>query len=252
MISKYVTSFGVELEGAIKDSEFRKFKQLNDRIHLVNDLHDEGDPSVHAARSGEDDVELVFWSDDLRKVLLATKKLYEQHGFHANASCGLHLHLKFKNTRNVIAFLSHSKKFYDDFKEEFERYACGQPESRREKYLNRTKPSSTGLYCKFAYSKPAIVKQLIDQGKSGQRYWAINLNAFNLNGTLEMREMPYASSYEEAKEEMLWTIKTLDKLLDKYKEKTAIRTSVQIPEAESNIEEETIEIPIIDIEKLKS
>jgi hypothetical protein len=67
-------------------------------------------------------------------------------------------------------------------------------------------------YCLAKYNTKIVISQLRHYEKDSSRYRAINLNSYNINKTIEIRILPYFSSFTEAKKSIEWLIKTIDKI----------------------------------------
>jgi hypothetical protein len=63
------------------------------------------------------------------------------------------------------------------------------------KYLGRLQ----NRYCLAKYNTKIVISQIRSYDKNSSRYRAINLNSYNLNKTIEIRILPYFSSFDEAK-----------------------------------------------------
>jgi hypothetical protein len=198
-----------------------------------------------------EDVEIKFYSDDPKRLLLAAKKLYGDYGFKTDSSCGMHMHLRFPNTKNVVGFLSLKGDTYDYFREKYREFAESQrTDTMKRKYLNRLNVGSSGHWCDFCYREDDVRSEIEAwPAKGGARYHAINLNSYGPHKTIELREMPNATSYEEVKRDMLWTAKTIDEMLDTFKNNTHVEAEIPLPRIRRNPPEETFEIEVYDERK---
>lgn len=150
-------------------------------------------------------VELRMWTkyEDLPVLFNSVKRLYTA-GFMANDSCGLHIHLKLNNTESLVNALTYEVAYNYFISKYKDRYAGN------EKYLKRL----GNHYCKALYNVEIFAAQLRNHSKCGDRYNAINLNAFRLYQTIEIRLMPFAGDFVEFVDELLFVIDTINDLCE--------------------------------------
>ena len=138
--------------------------------------------------------------------MLKFVKLCFAKGFTQNDTCGNHVHIKVND--KIMGLFSYFK-FFKTFEKEYVKFALSRLDS--DKYLERLSNS----YCRSFYSELTIKRQLTEYKKSSARYTMINLNSYNLHGTIEFRVLPHFDSYREAKESILWLYNTVKKILKK-------------------------------------
>lgn len=139
------------------------------------------DGSIGGARDGETELEIKSKPtdiDDLPEIFSTITKLFKI--VRVNSSCGLHVHVSFKDTINYYKLFDW--KFVKEF-QEWVRSTFNTTIVERERFSNH--------YCKFYISeenfKEVGERQLGSYGKDGSRYQAINFNAYNLFKTVEFR-----------------------------------------------------------------
>lgn len=223
-----ISSVGVELEGGVDSLEkIRKVK------NLVRDYSETTDGSVFVKKYYSD-LELRFWvkREELNNLFNAIDIIFGE-GFTQNNSCGNHIHFKFSNkdedvTKEVVNLFSF-KMIQCEFIKEYIKYA--NTRENKEKYLNRL----NNKYCLGAYNRYVVIYQLVNDSKGDYRYRAINLNSFNIHGTLEFRILPYVVGAKEYKENLIWLINTVEKLIKKYNNdgcllhRFNIKTNINLP-----------------------
>jgi hypothetical protein len=78
-----------------------------------------------------------------------------------------------------------------------------------EKYMSRLH----NRYCTGNITPKQIITQLDNHSKNSARYHSINLNSYNLYGTIEIRILPYASTATELIKSIEWVIDTVSKMM---------------------------------------
>jgi hypothetical protein len=228
---KHIRSIGVELEGGICANKLREFKEalqaeafkdVYSRLQIgadgsvdVNVQCDDGDEAYR-------DLELRTWVEVERlKQLFGFVKLLWGHGFKQNATCGNHVHLKFRNTFYVSVFT-----MYEAVKEYLDAYLKTFKNTR--KYMRRLQNN----YSKAIEDEEDIARNLLDD-----RYYAINLLSFFKHSarTLEIRIMPYARNADEYIKMLTFNLMTVDRIVEKYKD--AFRRGFELrPSSISSVE----------------
>jgi hypothetical protein len=207
-INEMIESIGIEVECGIHN---RSIASLSRKYG--DNFRAEGDGSVHVyhsdARCGSctkpwnDSRELKYWSNDKDKFYKFIRDVFKA-GASQNSSCGNHLHFIFKNQQKALSFLS--------FPENMRKFtlAYAKKYSDRQKYLSRL----NSHYCNDRFTVKESLIQLDTKGhKPDARYHAVNLNSYNLYGTIEIRILPHAQNARELIESVKWVINTLTKLL---------------------------------------
>jgi len=115
--------------------------------------------------------------------------------YHWNESCGLHIHVGFRN-RNPVEIVS--EQFFKFFKSKF-----------IENYPKEFKKRSGDQYCNFSKMTD---HDIIEYRNSNDRYKAINYNALPNHGTVEFRIFP-ATTPEKMKEYALFIIDSVEEFL---------------------------------------
>lgn len=220
-----IKSQGIELEGGIDKVylDAIRFRFDNNKLKINND------GSVYVPFKYFNNIEICYWSESLEELLNFVKFIFTKTDFAQNSTCGNHMHFKFNNTENAVALFSFKKFFKLFIKAYKERF------KDNEKYMKRLKNS----FCKAVYKESKIIRQLKSYEKNSSRYCAINLNAFNIHKTLEIRILPYFESYEEAKESITWLVKTVNEILNKNN-CTIISENLNVAKVEDI--DETVEI----------
>lgn len=177
--------FGCEIEGLILEREFEKLKDItlknNKRGWALG-----GDGSIRCDNPDYCGFELkagVYKFTELNILIEDLKPVFDL--IKVNASCGLHMHVSFKDILNYYKLLNWG--FVDNF---------------QKNYLNKFKNNleqnrSSNYYSKFVNDEISfnniIEQQLKDAYKDNSRYHAVNFNAFNLYKTIEFRIFPATS-----------------------------------------------------------
>ena len=167
-------------------------------------------------------------------------ELYNKVGIGVNSTCGLHTHLRFENMDAALAICS-SMSFWKDFRR---RYVSKFRDN--ELYRQRLR----NHYCMYTQEFPVakILNQLErHSGKSSERYTAINLNAYQLYGTIEFRILPYQRDSETAISNLKWLIDTVEEIGNSYSEagKTLFEDYMVIASLQERTEiEESYEIGV--------
>jgi hypothetical protein len=212
---KHIRSLGVELEGGMCTSKLKEFKEVLQReaywdVYRRLEVGMDGSVDVNV-ECGDDDeayrnLELKTWVEVERlDQLFGFVRLLWAHGFKQNATCGNHMHLKFRNTLYVSIFT-----IYDAVREYLDTYI--KTFRRRRKYMQRLHNN----YSKAIVDEEDIARNLLDD----DRYYAINLLSFFKHSarTLEVRIMPYARSADEYIGMLIFNLTTIDRIVDRYKD----------------------------------
>ncbi len=163
-----------------------------------------------------EDAEIKFWNEDLNTIFKVVNYLFNNCKFKQNETCGNHIHIRFENNDyyKLFTFKKVYKYFIKCYTEKWNNY---------DKYILRL----NNKYCKAIWKLEYINNQLkTHTTKSSKRYTAINFNSINLYNTLEFRIAPYFNNFEEFKEYVLWFIETIDKIIDKFKDKELVRGKI--------------------------
>jgi hypothetical protein len=201
MISKYIISEGIELEGCLPYSAkyvLDKYKAYVTDDYSVNVPNCRGNP--HA--------EVHYHTDDPS---LFRDFIYElfNAGFKQNNTCSNHRHLM------LVPWAYYVFEIYDavaEFILDYRQFAMSRPPHQRQKYLYM-------LQSPFTYpiwQEPLLLKMRMNREA---RYTAINyMKIFTEDrSTVEIRIMPYADSPDEVLEQSVWLRNEVDKLIDKYR-----------------------------------
>jgi hypothetical protein len=220
-ISPYIASIGLELEAELPQENLntadrwaKQWKQ--EKRGRLYELHSDG--SISSTQRGYTAMEFTFKADTMEEVKEFLDKMFNEYGFKTNRTMGMHMH--FRTTRKVpmpeaVALLSH-KPVQDEFVKEWKEAFHNKP-----RYVARIDKESNSYYS-HPWSKPYDEEEAIDQirdiTKSGSRYHAINLNAYNLpSKTIEVRALPGMESADEAYQAVKTQVAVLDKVFKKYK-----------------------------------
>ena len=225
MISEYIESIGVELEGGMKYSTFKnlqkKFKKWNLDSNLASSFdvsikRDFSWPAEHSAN------ELKFWSDKLIDIKHFLDWAYTFGDVKTNYSCGFHLHVKFKNHVNSVYLWTKQvtiNKFHSAYIEHYK---------NNQKYMARLH----NRYCKKNTLNNRRLLEYYVYG-NGERYYSVNLISTTKHaeiklkdgvmtkypGTLEFRLFPYQTDSKEAYDTIKWFVKTVDEIMKSYAER---------------------------------
>jgi len=206
MITRNIKSIGIELEGGLDEVEYQLLEDYVREKELEEYYSVTSDGSVYVGEKDIDNIEIRFWHHNLKTFFSFIKKVYEL-GFEQNSTCGNHVHFRFTDTERAKSIFGYSP-IWRLFVKEYVEYANELGEKKWSKYMARLE----SRWCKPRYSKRAVIRQLSTPLRSRSRYKAINLNSFNLHGTLEIRILPYFEDYKEAKKSITWLIGVIDKL----------------------------------------
>ena len=139
------------------------------------------DGSIHGAKYGERGYEFkskVYMISDKEQMFLDVAKLFAT-GIRVNSTCGLHVHVSFKDTINYYKLLDW--KFVSQFQDLIRTNFTSGIEKKR----------LVNSYCKFFDGESDFNSisnyQLVDYHKNEHRYRAVNFNAYNLYKTFEFR-----------------------------------------------------------------
>ena len=248
MITKNIESIGLEFEGGIDYYDLDRLKSwLRDKGWL-NRFKVDTDGSVYVGNKEFSDAELKFWHSSMNKIFEFTDYLYNKCDFKTNESCGLHVHVKFKDCNKALSLMSF-KPFWNDFLDVYVKFAKSWlSEKRKKKYLRRLDNG----YCLAKYREKDVVEQIKGYYRCSSRYRAINLNSFKRFKTIEFRILPNQDDFEEFKVTITWFVKVIDKLFEKYKNvvKTLKVKSVDILQNEINFNKETYVVEVGKIKKV--
>ena len=215
IMTKYIRSIGVELEGGMCAGKLREFKEALPatafrEIYRRLEAGVDGSVAVDVECDDSDEayrkLELKTWVEvEKLEQLIGFVKLLWAHGFKQNATCGNHMHFRFRNTFYVSVFT-----MYDAVREYLDAYI--RTYRRRRKYMQRLYNN----YSKAIEDEEDIARNLLGD----DRYYAINLLSFfkHSERTLEVRIMPYARNADEYIEMLNFNLVTVDAIVDKYKD----------------------------------
>jgi hypothetical protein len=205
-----IKSVGVELEGGYcRDCIEPLLDQYRDRLHIDEDedgsvevgevtcsrhvrtIHDGVNEDYDDRDCIEEDGEIRAWVEVEHLPLLFrfVEKLFRSGKFIQNDSCGNHIHLKFRRDGAWKVF--GQEITWDEFKRQYE-YAF-----RTSKYRARLNEH----YCDGDWEEWMPDLTDLDTNRSSDwdyRYKMINLRSMPVNGTIEVRVLPYFESATEA------------------------------------------------------
>lgn len=199
-----IESIGVEIEGGIRERELEKLAELSGDYEIEDfEWGEDGSVNVHPPddnfRGWMWNAELRFWAftENLEAFKGFAEEVYER--VVTDESCGTHFHFT-SDYWQILSF----RKFYKRFIREYKKMAEKKKEEGEYKYMER-------LSSRWCSPKYIAEKQLsLD---TGDRYTAINFCSLFRHNTLEIRIMPYASSYEEFEEQLNFILDTLKKII---------------------------------------
>jgi len=201
MISKYIISEGIELEGCLPHSA-RYILDKYPNTYVTDDY------SVNVPNCrGNPHAEVHFHTDDPS---LFKDFIYElfNAGFKQNATCSNHRHLMLVPlTYYIFEIYNAVAEFISDYIQ----FAMSRPPNQRQKYMYM-------LHSPFTYAVWQSYTLLKLRNREA-RYTVINyMKIFDEGGkTIEIRIMPYAESPAEVIEQSEWLRMEIDKLIDKYR-----------------------------------
>ncbi len=205
---RMIASVGAEFEGGICEHTLKFFRQVYDRSRL--EIGYDGSVNV---RNDEDincywlgDVEIRYWSEDPAELIMFAKDLWKL-GFRQNRTCGNHLHFKFYQNELAIMYLMklESVRYFQ--------HLYAKKYKNNEKYLARFKSN---------YSRAIISFKDVLDNFDGNRYFSFNVLSYWENETFEIRLPPYANSWIEWAEMMIFTIRALEYILKPLAENNKI------------------------------
>jgi len=207
MITRNIKSIGLELEGGINKDDLLSFMKYINSSNLKKFFSQGVDGSVCVDGKDFSAIELKFYHYKFETIKNVLKFLFENCNFVQNETCGNHVHFLFKDMNKAVSIFS-LRSVQHEFFGEYVKF-CDKMEKKlhTQKYFRRIEND----YCRAIYRKKFVLLQLRSPSKCA-RYTAINLNAFNVHGTIEVRILPYFSGYKEALESLQWLIKTIDGL----------------------------------------
>jgi hypothetical protein len=242
---KWVESVGVELEGGVPARAIDIVTNKLEKIGLGSRFDFGYDGSVHVPKPPYirdrwySDAELRFWVEtDRIEILFDVVNTLWKNGFRQNSTCGNHVHLKFIHNLQTLSLI-----FSEEFVEEFEKKYTIYARARGEKYTARIK----NHYCAFYefHSFPAALYYYCES-----RYHAVNFRSVDENETLEIRILPYAEDEIEYIDNLIWLLKTVDRIVDNiYKKiertKRVVVVRIGFPKIKIPKEEEIVEEVIV-------
>lgn len=184
-----IKSVGVELEcGINEDGENDLYEWVKEHGNPDN-FELGGDGSVCVDDFDNCSCEIKYYSRDIEhmyKFLDVAFKYVKQ-----NSTCGNHIHVRFAKPREALALFGYREAF-NMFKNRYVK-AFGESGKYHARLRNR--------YCNgVSYNEDLAYDQIASDYRRESRYRMINLNSFNIHGTIEFRILPYFSGAEEAKE----------------------------------------------------
>jgi hypothetical protein len=224
VITENIKSIGIELEGGINNDDLRKLKNFVKENSLNDYFSYDYDYSVNVDGKDYYNIEIRFWHYNLNVFFKFIEYIFNACKFKQNSTCGNHIHIKFVDNEKALSVFSY-RKSWKMFLDEYKKYAYSFIDEKTMKYLGRLQ----NRYCLAKYNTKIVISQLRSDEKNESRYRAINLSSYNINETIEIRILPYFSSFDEAKKSIEWLIKTIDKIYNIRKSimnKTSIDLSV--------------------------
>jgi hypothetical protein len=198
---RVIESVGVEIECGIRKRAIRKLQaKYSSNFEVTTD----GSVEVYNDKLGRKwvhNAELKYWNTDIRKVLEFARDVFKL-GAKQNSTCGNHIHIRLSDQNIALILWDYSfiQEFLQEYIKEFK---------DNRKYMDRL----NNRYCR-AYTNSKEVERNIKS--QFNRYYAINFfSVFERQNTVEIRLMPFAESFKEYKKQLLWTIRTIRKLLRK-------------------------------------
>lgn len=230
-ISPYIKSIGFELECGIPYTKLREFER-HMREKYGDRFEADTDGSVGAGGTGyQGGKEYKFYSDKWEEIEDFLKEAYTTYGVKTDRTCGLHMHFKTNpdkiEMKEAVALLSY-KPIHDEFINEYKTTF-----QRRQKFLNRLKGRREGGWADPEYKENEILSQLEARRKHDviNRYTAINLQAYNEHGTVELRPLPPSATAVGAIGALKQEVKILDRVFKKY---TTLRDEMELEGSESS------------------
>ncbi len=235
MISKYILSLGMEMEGGLNTDEMKMVNRWLQNCDLKQKYTSwSSDGSISGIRKDYSDVELKFWHTDLKVINSFLECLYKS-GFETNKTCGFHIHIILdKDLYSLFSYHRFYRMFIILYKQQF---------SGRIKYILRL----SNNYCKEGYSVTRVMSQLGSPYHNSCRYNAINLNCYKKQGTIEFRILPNQESSMEAISTLKWFITTIEFICDSIKGKNQQIFKREIPYTKYH----NVDLTDITIEKVK-
>lgn len=151
---------------------------------------------------------LVFDLSQKKEFFDTIQQLFK-FGIKVNSSCGLHIHLSFKQNSNYFKLLRFD--FINQFQEEIRKLLVTPYERMR----------LTNRYCVPYNDKKEFTritnKQVVYMGKCSERYHSVNYNSFNLHKTIEFRIFPATAKISTFKRYVNFLLKNVEKYLKNAK-----------------------------------
>ena len=193
---------GVEIEG---------FLPLNKREDVCNSMVDlgwnfGGDGSIIPPENnhGVEFRSEVYSLENLDELFNATQKLFKD--LKVNNSCGLHIHLSFKDLVNYykISEWGFVEQFQNNIIELF------KTETEKKRLTNHF----CALYKDQKDFNDSINMCLSTRCKGGYRYKAVNYNAYSLYRTIEFRIFPATYKIENFKKYVMFLVNNVNNFID--------------------------------------
>jgi len=208
VITKNIRSVGVEVEGGIDLKDKKYLEEFLEKKGVISNYSVGSDGSVQVYSKEFPDAEIKFWDDNKERFFEVIRVIYSV--VKQNNTCGNHLHFKFLDNLKMLSILSY-REVWKYFISEYIKFAESFDEKKKQKYLSRLE----NKYCIAKYNENVVISQLLSKTKCSERYRAINLNSYNVHGTIEIRILPYFENVEEAIKSICWLIDIMDKLYRK-------------------------------------
>lgn len=189
---------GAEIEGG---SQYRLSSVFEELYHMAENFEVGTDGSISGFQWT---YEVRFHDYNISKLLKVAEKVFNI--LKQNRSCGNHFHFSFVNTAAAAEFFN----LYPHLRlaELYERFF-----GKRKKYMDRFNCG----WCDVPKNTNDLMRNI-----RHNRYYAINLQALKKHKTVEIRLMPFASSFAEWKKQLAFTINFVEDTLqhsDEYAEK---------------------------------
>lgn len=224
MISQWVKTLGVELEGGMLSSSYSKISRIFKKWNLDNNVSSSYDGSIRRTSDWGTTLvsnELKFWAENLIDIKHFLDWAYKVGNVKTNSSCGFHLHVMFVDHPYTLFSFARKevvKQFHDAYIEKFH---------DNPKYLSRLE----NHYSKRNNFSNRFLIESMTKGY-GDRYVSVNFCSVAKHstqveisgrfvrypGTLEFRVFPYQETSKEAYETVKWLIKTIDDILNRHKD----------------------------------
>jgi len=211
---RHIISVGLELEGGIDNGDLVKLRTYLSDNGFGGRYEFGTERGLDRQVDGKDfgNKEIRVHSTDLAELMAFLRYIYNECGFATNASCGLHVHVRFADMPDAVRVFG-SNAVADEFVRRYSERFVGR------KYLDR-------IYSRHCSDENVITNPrrlregdyMFDDvtGLAYNKGSVINVFKYSI-GTIEFRMLPGQDGPEEAVQSLRWIVATAGDLYETYK-----------------------------------